>query len=36
MCAFNGNSDRYPYKDRNGNEAENDARFYSKVICRWL
>ena len=21
----------YPYKDRNGNEAENRARFYSKV-----
>ena len=21
----------YPYKDRNGNEVENDARFYSKV-----
>ena len=21
----------YPYKDRNGNEAENEARFYSKV-----
>ena len=31
MCVFNGNPDRYPYKDRNGNEAENDARFYSKV-----
>ena len=21
----------YPYKDRNGNEAEKEARFYSKV-----
>ena len=34
LCAFNGNLDRYtdyPYKDCNGNEAENDARVYSKV-----
>ena len=26
----------YPYKDRNGNKAENEARFYSKVTVSYF